>query len=107
METKVIKGRDGWEAKTTFEMGVGNRVLIISTHKTPGGIVTSAIVHTRDGDFLVWDMFGDFMHRVTFQGTRCTEKSVRDMHQSYLNNINQIIANAFAHYAAKEEKVAA
>lgn len=101
MDPKIIKGRDGWQAKTTFEMAP-NRVLTISTHKCPGGIVTSAIVNTRDGEFLVWDMFEDFMHRVTFQGARCTEKSVRDMHQSYLNKIDQTIANAFAHYEAKE-----
>ena len=103
MNTQISKGRDGWEAKTIFEMAP-NRVLTISTHKTPGGIVTSAIVNTREGDFLVWDMFGDFMHRVTFQGARCTEKAVRDMHQSYLSKIDQTIANAFAHYAGKEKQ---
>ena len=102
MNANISKGRDGWEAKTTFDLGTKNRVLVISTHKTTGGMVTSATVNTKDGDFLVWDMFGDFSHRVTFRGARCTEKSVRDMHQSCLQKIDQTIANALAHYEAKE-----
>ena len=34
MDAKISKGRDGWEAKTTIDMGTANRVLIVSTGKT-------------------------------------------------------------------------
>lgn len=102
MNTQISKGRDGWEAKTTIDMGADDRVLIVSTHKTTGGMVTSATVNTKDGDFLVWDMFGDFNKRTLYKGARCTEKTVRELHQLALDGIEQTMAAAVAHYAAKE-----
>lgn len=44
MTTRISKGRDGWEAKTIIALGSKNRVLVISTHKTTGGVVTQAAV---------------------------------------------------------------
>lgn len=102
MNANISKGRDGWEAKTTIDMGADSRVLIISTHKTTGGMVTSATVNKRDGVFLVWDMFWDFSKRAVYKGARCTEKTVRELHQLALDGIEQTIANALAHYEAKE-----
>lgn len=102
MNAQISKGRDGWEAKTTIDMGAANRVLIISTHKTTGGMVTSATVNKRDGEFLVWNMFGDFNQRTSYKGARCTEKTVRDLHQLALDGIEQTMAAAVAHYEAKE-----
>lgn len=108
MEMQVIKGRDGWEAKTTIDMGAENRVLIVTTGKTTGGMVTRAVVNTDNGDgFLVWDLFGDFNKRTVYKGARCTEKTVRELHQLALDGIEQTMAAAVAHYAAKEAKVAA
>lgn len=108
METKIFKGNDGWEAKTTVKMGEGNRVLIITTGKATGGMVNRAIVNTDNGDgFLTWDLFGDFSTRTIHKGARCTEKNVRELHQSALDGIEQTMAAAKAHYAAKEAKVAA
>ena len=108
MEMQVIKGRDGWEAKTTIDMGAENRVLIVSTGKTNGGMITRAVVNTDNGDgFLVWDLFGDFNSRTVYKGARCTEKTVRELHQLALDGIEQTLAAAKAHYAAKEAKVAA
>lgn len=102
MNAQISKGRDGWEAKTTIDMGADSRVLIVSTHKTTGGMVTSAMVNKRDGAFLTWDMFGDFNKRTVYKGVRCTEKAVRDLHQQALDSIEQTLAAAAAHYAAKE-----
>lgn len=102
MNAQINKGRDGWEAKTTIDMGADDRVLIVSTHKTTGGMVTSATVNTKDGDFLVWDMFGDFNKRTLYKGARCTEKTVRELHQLALGAIEQTMAAAVAHYASKE-----
>ena len=67
MDAKISKGRDGWEAKTTIDMGTANRVLIVSTGKTNGGMITRAVVNTDNGDgFLTWDLFGDFNQRTVY-----------------------------------------
>ena len=102
MNAQISKGRNGWEAKTTIDMGAYDRVLIVSTHKTAGGMVTNATVNTKDGDFLVWNMFGDFNKRTSYKGARCTEKTVRELHQMALDGIEQTLAAAAAHYEAKE-----
>lgn len=103
MDAKISKGREGWEAKTTLEMGTANRVLIVTTGKTTGGMVTRAVVNTDNGDgFLVWNMFGDFNARTFFKGVRCTEKTVRELHQQALDGIEQTLAAARAHYAAED-----
>lgn len=108
MDTNISKGREGWEAKTTVDMGAAKRVLIVTTGKTTGGMVTRAVVNTDNGDgFLVWEMFGDFSARTFYKGARCTEKTVRELHQLALDGIEQTMAAAVAHYAAKEAKVAA
>ena len=103
MDAKISKGREGWEAKTTIDMGTANRVLIVTTGKTTGGMVTRAVVNTDNGDgFLTWDLFGDFSARTVYKGARCTEKTVRELHQLALDGIEQTMAAAVAHYAAKE-----
>ncbi|MBD9406272.1 hypothetical protein IB236_13065 [Acidovorax sp. ACV02] len=103
MEMQIGKGRDGWEAKTAIEMGAANRVLIVSTGKTNGGMVTRAVVNTDNKDgFLTWDMFGDYSARTVYKGARCTEKTVRELHQLALSKIEETLAAARAHYAAKE-----
>lgn len=108
MDTKISKGHEGWEAKTTVDMGAANRVLIVTTGKTNGGMATRAVVNTDNGDgFLTWDLFGDFSARTFYKGARCTEKAVRELHQLALDGIEQTMAAAVAHYAAKEVKVAA
>lgn len=103
MEMQVIKGRDGWEANTKIDMGAENRVLIVSTGKTNGGMVTRAVVNTdkKDG-FLIWDMFGDYSTRTVYKGARCTEKTVRELHMLALAKVEETLAAARAHYAAKE-----
>ena len=103
MDAKINKGRDGWEAKTTIDMGAANRVLIVTTGKTMGGMVTRAVVNTDNGDgFLTWDLFGDFSARTVYKGARCTEKTVRELHQLALDGIEKTLAAAAAHYEAKE-----
>lgn len=103
MDAKISKGREGWEAKTTIDMGTANRVLIVTTGKTTGGMVTRAVVNTDNGDgFLTWDLFGDFSARTVYKGARCTEKTVRELHQLALDGIEQTMTAAAAHYAAKE-----
>ena len=103
MDTNISKGREGWEAKTTVDMGAAKSVLIVTTGKTTGGMVTRAVGNTDTGDgLLVWEMFGDFSAPTFYKGARCTEKTVRELHQLALDSIEQTLAAAAAHYEAKE-----
>jgi hypothetical protein len=108
MTTRISKGRDGWEANTQLDMQEANRVLIVTTRKMTGGMVTRAMVNTDSGDgFLSWNLFGDYSSRTVYKGARATEKTVTELHQIALDGVEQTLAAALAHYAAKEMKVAA
>jgi hypothetical protein len=108
MTTRISKGRDGWEANTQMDMQEANRVLIVTTRKMTGGMVTRAMVNTDSGSgFLSWNLFGDFSTRTQYKGVRCTEKTVRDLHQQALAAIEQTLAAARAHYQAKQVQEAA
>lgn len=99
----IGKGRDGWDARSTLGMGLHNRVLVITTHKTQGGMVTQATVNTDNGNgFLVWEMFGDFSKRTVHKGVRCTEKTVRELHAQALAVSDITMSEAAAFYAKKE-----
>jgi hypothetical protein len=102
--TTISKGRDGWEARTTIGMGVSNRVLIIDTHKTQGGVVTNCMVNTERDGFLSWNIFGDFSKRSMFRGVRCCEKTVRSIHEQALFASDLTMSEAAAFYAKKDAK---
>ena len=102
MTTRIQKGRDGWVAKTIIALGSKNRVLVISTYKTTGGVVTQQSVNTEKDGFLAWEMFGDFSKRLMHKGVRCTEKTVTDLHQQALSVSDLTMSEAAAFYAKKE-----
>mgnify|MGYP001022612851 CR=1 FL=1 len=104
MATTISKGRDGWDAETVIDLETKNRVLIITTHKVNGGVANRATVNTKKDGFLSWDLFGDFSKRTVFKGTRCTEKTVRALHQQALDAVEQIKAEAAAFYQVKDAK---
>lgn len=101
MSTCIGKGREGWEAKTELPMGTKNRVLVIHTHKTTGGMVTSTQIMTEDKGYMSFMMFGDFSKRTMFKGARCTEKTVNELHQLALN-VSDITMNEAAIFYAKK-----
>lgn len=104
---RIGKGRDGWEAKSTIGLGSHNRVLIITTHKSDGGVVTQATVNTdQGGGILMWEMFGDYSKRTMHKGVRCTEKTVRELHAQALAVSDLTMSEAAAHYAKKDAVVA-
>lgn len=102
--TRIGKGRDGWEACTEIGMGIENRVLVISTHKTTGGVVINATVNKLTDGMLVWEMFGDYSKRTVHKGVRCTEKTIRDLHEQALSVSDLTMSAAAAHYEAKQTK---
>ena len=106
--TSISKGRNGWEAETMVSIPDTNRVLVIRTGKMDGGVITRAVVNTDNGDgFLSWNLFGDYSSRTVYKGARATEKTVTELHQIALDGVEQTLAAALAHYAAKEMRVAA
>ena len=108
MNTRISKGREGHEAKTIIPMGIKSRVLVIHTHKTTGGIVTSNSVMTDMGNgCLTCILFGDFSKRVAHKGARCTEKTVRELHQQALGISDLTMSEAAKFYSQKEELAAA
>ncbi|MDR0458501.1 MAG: hypothetical protein LBH10_05695 [Burkholderiaceae bacterium] len=109
MQTCVQKGRNGWEAKTTLNLGE-NQVLSIRTSKSlvahGGPLDTTASVASVDEhgtlthviDFgLGW---GDYSATVLRRALpRVTEKSVREQQETALASLEQIKARVARHYA--------
>lgn len=80
--TRISKGRDGWQAKTVLPLGFDKRVLVISTYKTTGGVVTQQqVMKLDDHGCMSFMMFGDFSKRTMFKGVRCTEKTITEIHK--------------------------
>lgn len=117
MNTNIYKGRDGWQAKTIIELGSGtNRhgkpcsfILKITTYKTARGIVSNASGFTVVDGFeshafdLAGRGGGDFSKRVHSFPQRCTEKAVREIHNTALLYQHDLVAQAKAHYGIAEE----
>lgn len=114
MDTKIFKGRDGWRAETRIDLGMVNKKgakleLEIDTRKGSRGLQTYATVYAIDGYFRshTFDMGsgrGDFSKRLEdLPGARCTEKSIRTLHESVIGRASAITELAKAHYATKAE----
>jgi len=115
-KTKVRKGRDGWEANSEAEIGQtadGARILKLSTSKTRGGIAAFASVCIRKDcatGFVseTHALFADFTRSgiAMAPGRRATEKAIRDVHATALLEMDALIDEATAFYAAKEQEAA-
>ncbi len=109
-ETSTAKGRDGWQCSTDFHLH-GNRYLHINTSKrSSGGISSHAscvkIEHHDTGfSSMSFAMFGDFSKTVEYDRTvKCTEKTVKAMHEKVLLRKDEILAEAGRFYLAKDEE---
>lgn len=102
-KTIISKGREGWEAKTIIGMGAKNRLLVIHTYKCSGGMVNTFCIFTDMGDGgMSCELFGDYSKRTTYKGTRCTEKTVRDLHAQALSVSDLHMRDAAEFYAKKD-----
>lgn len=107
MTTRIYKGRDGWQARTEINLNTKDRVLVITTSKGSRGLSTHSMVNTKVRGFLQWELYGDFSKSTPYPGVRCTEKTVRELHQQALDAQAAVIAEAAAHYVKKEAKATA
>lgn len=107
MTTRISKGRDGYEARTTIELGFDRRVLVINTHKTTGGLVTAHTVMKQDDHgYMSYILFQDFTKRTVFKGARCTEKNVKEIHQQALDVSDLTMSEAAKFYGHIESSAA-
>jgi len=108
--------RTGWKALTKIELCQvapgseplhregGMRVLRIETSKgTKGGIYTSALVCLERDGMTTWAIGSDFHKRIAASPSRCTERSVSDLHSESLKQADAIVAEARAYYEAKDQ----
>jgi hypothetical protein len=107
-QTKTItfRGRDGWVTETdTVNPVCNNKHLKIRTSKNSrGGLLTTASCYALSGD---GGGFRTVTHRVfrdlyvtvgNNAGARCTEKSVEVMHAAAVSKVDDLVAQAVAHY---------
>lgn len=110
--TLMQKGREGWNAKDTIDLGAatsagrtGTRMLEISTYKrSRGGIHTRVNCHIVADGCTIFEVFGDYNKTVaTIEGAKCTEKAVKTLHATVMaQQADAILAEARAFYSAKD-----
>jgi len=104
IDINLFKGRDGWEARSLLPL-FDNMMLKIRTNKASekGWLATYVSAVRIEGDFETHRMFADF-HIVANKTTgRATEKSILELHENTLGYLDDIKAQALAHYAKDED----
>ena len=109
MITSMKKGRDGWAAQTDIELEPlgpmepdAKRILRIQTSKARCGISTRASVWKLDGrGCMSTVLFGDFSKTVAVANNRCTEKSVKTLHDTALASKSDLLTQVNVHYGVK------
>lgn len=105
----LYKDRDGWMARSRIELephGLeAGRVLDVQTYKSGrGGVWTHAqcgMVKDRCFSFMMFQDFGKTLKED--RKARCTEKTVKTMHETALAEIEATLAEVVARYAGKTE----
>lgn len=114
MNTRILKGRHGWEARSEVQLA-HSRVLEIATYRSDVTrlLETRATVHTREDGYMR-HVFGfgtgqgDFSARVSASSAaRVTEKVVREQHESVMRALDSIRALIDIHYEAQQPTAAA
>lgn len=114
------KGRDGWEATTELDMPdvvafggreggrEGKTVLQIQTGKGQRQHIRTRAAVIWRGDGFMTHAFGlgsgtgDYSSTVVQRMTRCTEKTVKELHDEALLQTDAILAQARAFYALQK-----
>jgi len=101
MNTTYHKGYHGQQATTETQLK-GNLYLKISTMKTSSGkLSTTASCFTKDGMFQTHRVYQDYYVVLAARhASRVTAKAVKDQHDMYLSNIEQIKNMALEYYAS-------
>jgi hypothetical protein len=101
----------GWQATTDVALE-GTRVLRFNTSKRESngraaGVSAFASVHKVERGFMSFELFGDYSKTVALDANaRSTEKTVALVHAQALGQLDAILAEVKAYYAAKDAKEA-
>ncbi len=120
-ETSIKKGRDGFRAESLIDLpGIRSKTadpgkagavkLSITTSKGSRGLRSYCTVGFYSAPLpgsifssFSFAMFGDFSKTVaSAEGVRCTEKSVRALHELALAKVPELLPEITAFYAPKE-----
>ena len=99
---------DGWQGNSRLRVSA-TRVLLITTRKGPGALVSSAQCVTNEGDgFDSFLVFGDYSERLLATScARVTEKAVREQHERLVSDerlMKDLVARTEQFYRAKQVK---
>lgn len=106
MEAKQIgetfiqkKARVGWDAKSYFEFdGTAWQLCLHTSKRERGGLSTFATVALHKDGFTRYALFRDYGKTVAEADGKCTDKAVTALHQQAVAMVDEIIADARAHY---------
>lgn len=103
---ELKRGRGGLLAHTRIPLGFDNRVLDLDTSKYSIGLACSANVVKMAADGFGWSfvMFQDYNRTVARDPkARATKNAIVSMHVAALAGIEQILAEARAHYGQPDD----
>ena len=95
--------RGFWRAESVFPL-FGDRVLEITTRKSIDGLGTYASVAKREGSFMTFMLYQDYLKPINATPKRCTEKAVKELHAQALQSLETIRADALAHYQQRGQE---
>lgn len=114
-QTHITKGYDGWQGVSEAVIGetaTGTRILKLRTSKIQGGLSAFASVCIRSGkgnfQTETTRIFEDFVKSniAPTRVKRVTERAVTDVHNLALLEMDDIVKEAKAFYAEKEQVTA-
>ena len=105
MNTRIFKGRDGWEAETKIDLDDGRSAKITTCKRHNGKVETFVTVGVSGSDcgFTTFThaIFSDFCKCFAAEKIRCTDKIVTAQHQFVLESWETIKADIAAFYKDK------
>jgi hypothetical protein len=97
--------RGNWQGKTSVALAMPGpqRRLDITTLKVcSGNLITSALVCEVQDSVTTYTPYDDFSKRLEISDLRVTEKAVRLQHERALAQLDTLVAEVKAFYAAKQ-----
>jgi hypothetical protein len=101
MQTRITKGDNGYKAITDHDLPNG-MTLRVSTRKGNTYLTTTASCHKKDGHFETHRLYQDYHKTIEKLSARCTEKTIRTMHERALQDFDLIVQDALNHYNTPE-----
>lgn len=106
MTTRYSKDHDGHRATTSSLLPNGLTLKVTTRKGSNGNLTTTASCCKRDTTdgigFETHRVFQDFYQTIAKQKARCTEKTIKTMHEAALLNFDLITQEALNHYNTPE-----